>query len=61
MGKPLSYPEDSHRRRSKTKGVLIIFAKFTEKHLSQSLIFNKVAGLSPALDERRDTDIGVFL
>ena len=37
------------------------FPRFAGKHLSQSLIFNKVAGLSPALDERRDTDIGVFL
>ena len=30
------------------KGVLRNFAKFTEKHLCQSLFFNKVAGLSPA-------------
>ena len=28
-----------------TKGVLRNFAKFTGKHLCQSLIFNKVAGL----------------
>ena len=28
------------------KGVLRNFAKFTEKHLCQSLFFNKVAGLS---------------
>ena len=27
------------------KGVLEIFAKFTGKHLCQSLFFNKVAGL----------------
>ena len=30
------------------KGVLRNFAKFTGKHLCQSLIFNKVAGLRPA-------------
>ena len=30
------------------KGVLRNFAKFTGKHLCQSLFFNKVAGLSPA-------------
>ena len=30
------------------KGVLRNFAKFTGKHLSQSLFFNKVAGLSLA-------------
>ena len=30
------------------KGVLKSFAKFTWKHLWQSLFFNKVAGLSPA-------------
>ena len=29
------------------KGVLRNFAKFTEKHLCQSLFFNKVAGLRP--------------
>ena len=30
------------------KGVLKNFAKFTEKHLCQSLFFNIVAGLRPA-------------
>ena len=30
------------------KGVLRKFAKFTGKHLCQSLFFNKVAGLRPA-------------
>ena len=29
-------------------GVLRNFAKFTGKHLCQSLLFNKVAALSPA-------------
>ena len=31
-----------------TKGVLRNFAKFTGKHLCQSLFFNKVAGFRPA-------------
>ena len=31
------------------KGVLQNFAKFTGKHLRQSLFFNKVAGLRPSL------------
>ena len=54
----LSYPEtfelsvelhrSSHRKWSKTKDALIIFAKFTGKHLSQGLFFNKVASLRPA-------------
>ena len=30
------------------KGILKNFAKFTRKHLCQSLSFNKVAGLRPA-------------
>ena len=34
-------------RRSVRKGVLRNFAKFTGKHLCQSLFFNKVAGLRP--------------
>ena len=36
----------SHRRCSVRKGVLRNFAKFTGKHLCQSLFFNKVAGTS---------------
>ena len=32
------------------KRVLRNFAKFTGKHLCQSLFFNKVAGLKPATD-----------
>ena len=35
----------SHQRCSIQKGVLKDFAKFTGKHLRQSLFFNKVAGL----------------
>ena len=42
-----SYSVELHRislqRCSKTKGVLNIFEKLTEKRLSQSLFFNKVA------------------
>ena len=34
-----------HRRCSVRKSVLKNFAKFTEKHLCQSLFFNEVAGL----------------
>ena len=35
----------SHQRCSMKEGVLSNFAKFTGKHLCQSLFFNKVAGL----------------
>ena len=35
--------------RSLKKGVLKNLAKVTEKHLSQGLIFNKVAGLRPEI------------
>ena len=38
----------SHRRCSVKNGVLRNFVKFTEKHLCQSLFFNKVAGLKSA-------------
>ena len=36
----------SHQRCSVRKGALRNFAKFTRKHLCQSLFFNKVAGLN---------------
>ena len=36
------------QRCSIRKGVLKNFAKFTGKHLCQSLFFNKVAGVKPA-------------
>ena len=39
------YTRSSHRRNSMRKGVLRNFAKFTGKHLCQSLFFNKVAAL----------------
>ena len=35
----------SHQRCSIKKVVLVNFIKFTGKHLCQSLVFNKVAGL----------------
>ena len=38
----------SHQRCSVTKGVHRSFAKFTGKHLCQSLLFNMVAGPRPA-------------
>ena len=37
--------KSSHQGRSIKIGVLKDFSKFTGKHLSQSLFFNKVAGL----------------
>ena len=40
----LVWCRSSHRRCSVKKGVLRNFAKFTGKHLYQSLYFNKVAG-----------------
>ena len=43
------------------KGVLRNFAKFTKKHLCQSLFFNKVAGLRPATLLKRDSGTGFFL
>ena len=39
---------NSHWTCSVRKGVLRNFAKFTEKHLCEGLIFNKVAGLRRA-------------
>ena len=51
----------SHRRYSVRKGVLRKFAKFTEKHLCQSLFFKEVAGLRSAILLKKDSDIVVFL
>ena len=42
------YSEAVVRRCSIKKGVLRNFAKFTGKHLCQSLFFDKIAGLRPA-------------
>ena len=39
----------SHQRCSIIKDVRINFAKFTRKHLCQSLFLNKVAGLKPMI------------
>ena len=41
------YLSSSYRRCSARKGVLRNFAKFTGKHLCQSVFFNKVASLRP--------------
>ena len=41
----MTFFRSSHQRCSVKKGVLWNFAKFTGKHLWQSLFFNKVAGL----------------
>ena len=45
------------------KGGLRNFAKFTVKHLCQSLFFNKVAGLKPKACNfiKKDSGSGVFL
>ena len=43
----------SHRRCSVRKAVLENFAKFTGKHLCQSLFFNKVLGWPATLLKRR--------
>ena len=42
------------------KRVLRNFAKFTGKHLCQSLFFNKVAGLRPATLLKKETLAQVF-
>ena len=65
----MSYPEafelsvelhrSSHRTCSKTKVVLNVFAKFTGKHLSLSLFFNKVAAEACNFI-KRETLIQVF-
>ena len=41
--------------------VLKNFVKFIGKHLCQSLLFNKVAGLRPTTLLKRDSGTGVFL
>ena len=42
------------------KDALRSFAKFTEKHLCQSLFFNKVAGLRPAILLKKSLWHGCF-
>ena len=44
--KDLIDDRSSHRKCSVRKDVLRNFAKFTGKHLGESLFFNKVSGLS---------------
>ena len=51
----------SHLRSSIKIDLLKNFAKFTEKHLCQSLFFNKVTGLGPATLLKRGSGVGVFL
>ena len=56
-----THRRSSHRRCSVRKGVLTRnFGKFTGKHLCQSLLFNKVAGVKPATLIKRDSDTGFF-
>ena len=50
-----------HRRCSLKKGVLKSFAKFTGKHLCQSLFFNKVEKFFKKLFHQRDSVTGAFL
>ena len=57
----LSIFRSSHRRCSVRRGVLVNFAKFTGKHMCQSVFFNKVAGFRPATLWKRDSGTGVFL
>ena len=51
----------NHQRYSVRKSVLRNFAKFTEKHLCQSLCFNKVSSLNRQIYWKRDSGTGVFL
>ena len=58
--------KSNHSRSSRPevffkKGALTKFAKFTGKHLCQSLFFNKVAGLRPATLLKKGPDIGILL
>ena len=50
----------SHWRRSARQGVLRNFAKLTGKHLCQSLLFNKVAGLKACNFIKKETLSQVF-
>ena len=53
----LTFTLRSNHRRCSVKIVLRTFAKFTGKHLCQSLFFNKVAGCHI----KKDSSTGVFL
>ena len=50
----------SHRRCSVGKGVLRNYAKFTRKHLCQSIFFNNVAGLFVQLYLKKDSGTSDF-
>ena len=52
----------SHRNCSIKKDILRNVAKFTGKHLRQSLFFNKAAGLrSMQIYQKRDSGTSVFM
>ena len=51
----------SHQRCSIKKGILRNFTKCTGKHLSQSLSFNKVAGLRSTTLLKKNSGTGIFL
>ena len=50
----------SHRRSSVRKGALRNFAKFTEKHIWQSLFFIKISGLCLQLYQKRHSGKNFF-
>ena len=54
------YTRNSHRRNSMRKSVLRNFAKFTGKHLCQSLFFNEIASLRAATLLKKETLAQVF-
>ena len=55
------FPRCSRSELFCKKGVLKNFAKFTGKHLCQSLFFDKAAGLRSATLLKKDSGRGVFL
>ena len=57
----LLWPRSSHPDVFCKKVVLKYFAKFTRKHLCQSLFFNKVADLSMRLYWKRESGTDTFL
>ena len=60
IGSVMTGSRSSYRRCSVKKYVLRNFAKFTRKHLCQSLFFNKVAGLRPVTFLKKETLAQVF-
>ena len=59
--KQASIDRSSHPEVFCKEGVLRNYAKFIGKYLCQSLFFNKVAGLRPAILLKRDFRTGVIL